>query len=56
MKKKEKSPLRPKRKRKKIMISELFILIGRLRVLDSMLDYQLLQDKDWPLDENQKPR
>ena len=55
-KEKEKSPLRSKRKGKGIMISEFFTPIGRLRVPDSVPNHQLLQDKDWPLDENQNPR
>ena len=38
------------------MVSEFLTPVGRLRVPDSVPDYQLLQDKDWPLDENQKPR
>ena len=38
------------------MVSEFLTPIGRLRVPDSVPDYQLLQDKDWPLNENQKPR
>ena len=55
-KKKGKSPLRPKRKKKGIMVSEFLIPVGRLRILDFMPDHQLPQDKDWPFDENQKPR
>ena len=38
------------------MISEFLILIGRLRVPNSMPNHQLFQDKDWPLDKNQNPR
>lgn len=52
-KEKGKSPLRPKGKAKGIMVSEFLTPIGRLRVPDSMPNHQLLQDKGWPLDENQ---
>ena len=55
-KEKGKLPLRPKGKGKGIMVSEFLTPIGRLRVPDSVPNHQLLQDKDWPLDENQNPR
>lgn len=42
-----------KRKEKRIMISEFFTHVGRLRVFNSVPDYQFFQDKNWPLDENQ---
>ena len=37
------------------MVSEFFTPIGRLRVSDCVPDAHLLQDSNWPLDENQKP-
>ena len=55
-KEKRESPLRPKEKRKRIMVSEFLIPIGILSVFDSIPNHQLLLDKDWPLDENQNPR
>ena len=55
-KEKEKSSLRPKGKKKGIMISEFLTPVGRLHVPDSLPDHQLFQNKDLPLDENQKPR
>lgn len=36
-------------------MSEFLTLIGRLRVSDSVPDAHLLQDPNWPSDENQKP-
>lgn len=53
---KGKSPLRPKGKGKRIMASEFLTPVGRLRVPDSVPDHQLLQNLEWPLDENRKPR
>lgn len=38
------------------MVSEFLTLIRKLRVPDSVPNHQLLQDKDWPLDQNQNPR
>lgn len=38
------------------MVSEFLTPVGRLRIPDSVPDHQLFPDKDWPLDENQKPR
>ena len=35
------------------MIFEFLTPVGRLRIPDSVPDHQLLQNKDWPLDENQ---
>ena len=37
------------------MVSEFLTLVERLRVPDFVPNHQLLQDKDWPLNENQKP-
>ena len=53
-KEKGKSLLRPKGKEKGIMVSEFLTPVGKLCVSNSVPDYQLLQDKNWPLDENQK--
>lgn len=44
-----------KKERKRIMISEFLILIRKLHILDFILNYQLLQDKNWLFDKNQKP-
>ena len=51
-KEKEKSPLRPKRKGKGIMVSKFLIPIRRLRIPDSVPNHQILQDKNWTLNEN----
>lgn len=55
-KEKGKSPLRPKRRGKGIMVSEFLTPIGRLKIPDTVPDAYLLHDSNWPLDENQKPR
>ena len=55
-KEKRKLPLRPKRKGKGVIVSEFLTPVRRLRVPDSLPNHQLLQDKNWYLDENQKPR
>ncbi len=55
-KEKGKSTLWPKGKGKGIIVSEFLTSIERLCVPDSVPDHQLFQDKDWPLNENQKPR
>lgn len=54
-KKKGRSPLRPKRKGKEIMISEFLLPIGRLHVLDSVPNHQFLQDKNRSLGKNPNP-
>lgn len=45
-KEKEKSPLRLKRREKKIMVSEFLTPIRRLQVFDSVPDAHLLQDSN----------
>lgn len=36
------------------MISEFLTLVRRLHVHNYILDHYFLQDKDWPLDKNEK--
>ena len=52
MEKKKEITFTTKKKGKRIMVSEFFISIGRLRIPDSVSNHQLLQDKDWPFDKN----
>ena len=50
-----KQPLRPKGRGKRIIASEFLTPGGQLKVPDSVPDEELLQQIDWPLDENGKP-
>ncbi len=45
-----------KKKGKEIILSEFLILIRRLYISDFMPNYQLLQNKNWPLNKYQNPR
>lgn len=40
--------------KKGIIISKFFAYIKKLRIFDFLLNYQLIQDKDWPFNKNQK--
>lgn len=54
-KEKGKSLLRPKKREKRIIVSEFLMFVRRLQVPSTVSDTQLLHDSNWPLDKNQKP-
>lgn len=53
---KRENHLYDQKKKKAIKVSEFLTPVRQLRVLSSISDHQLLQNKDWLLDENQKSR